>query len=160
MRLLTPLSLGCLLALAANAAQADVFINELHYDDSTPAGDVGEAIEVVATGGEDLSTYRLYLYNGSNPSAATVYANNPVPAGAAAGCGKATLATVTYPTNGLQNGANDGIALVDASGKVVQFISYEGTITASGGPGPALARQHTPRPQTKRPRAEYPAGAF
>lgn len=78
MRLLTPLSLACLLALAGTA-QADVFINELHYDDSTPAGDVGEAIEVVATGGEDLSTYRLYLYNGSSPSAATVYANNPVP---------------------------------------------------------------------------------
>jgi len=144
MRLLTPLSLGCLLALAAGSAQADVFINELHYDDSTPAGDVGEAIEVVATGGEDLSTYRLYLYNGSTPSAATVYANNAVPAGTAAGCGKASIATVTYPTNGLQNGSNDGIALVDASGKVVQFISYEGTITASGGPAAGLTSQNIP----------------
>lgn len=144
MRLLTPLSLGCLLSLAAGSAQADVFINELHYDDSTPAGDVGEAIEVVATGGEDLSTYRLYLYNGSTPSAATVYANNAVPAGTAAGCGKASIATVTYPTNGLQNGANDGIALVDASGKVVQFISYEGTITASGGPAAGLTSQNIP----------------
>ncbi len=144
MRLLTPLSLGCLLALAAGSAHADVFINELHYDDSTPAGDVGEAIEVVATGGEDLSTYRLYLYNGSTPSAATVYANNAVPAGTAAGCGKASIATVTYPTNGLQNGANDGIALVDASGKVVQFISYEGTITASGGPAAGLTSQNIP----------------
>jgi endonuclease I len=144
MRLLTPLSLGCLLALAAGPAQADVFINELHYDDSTPAGDVGEAIEVVATGGEDLSTYRLYLYNGSTPSAATVYANNAVPAGTAAGCGKASIATVTYPTNGLQNGANDGIALVDASGKVIQFISYEGTSTASGGPAAGLTSQNIP----------------
>lgn len=144
MRLLTPLSLGCLLALAAGSAQADVFINELHYDDSTPAGDVGEAIEVVATGGEDLSTYRLYLYNGSTPSAATIYANNAVPAGTAAGCGKASIATVTYPTNGLQNGANDGIALVDASGKVIQFISYEGTITASGGPAAGLTSQNIP----------------
>ena len=87
MRLLTPLSLGCLLALAAAPVHADVFINELHYDDSTPAGDTGEAIEVVATGGEDHSSYRLYLYNGSTPSAATVYANNAVPAGTAAGCG-------------------------------------------------------------------------
>lgn len=144
MRLLTPLSLGCLLALAAGTAQADVFINELHYDDSTPAGDVGEAIEVVATGGEDLGSYRLYLYNGSTPSAATVYANNPVPAGTAASCGQASVATVTYPTNGLQNGANDGIALVDATGKVVQFISYEGTITASGGPAAGLTSQNIP----------------
>jgi len=51
---------------------------------------------------------------------------------------------VTYPTNGLQNGANDGIALVDASGKVVQFISYEGTITASGGPAAGLTSQNIP----------------
>lgn len=143
MRLLTPLSLGCLLALAGTA-QADVFINELHYDDSTPAGDVGEAIEVVATAGEDLSGYRLYLYNGSNPSAAAVYANNAIPAGTAAGCGKATLATVTYPSNGIQNGSNDGIALVDANGKVVQFISYEGTITAAGGPAAGLTSQNIP----------------
>ncbi|MBD3825829.1 endonuclease [Stenotrophomonas sp.] len=148
MRLLTPLSLGCLLALAAGTARADVFINELHYDDSTPAGDVGEAIEVVATAGENLADYRLYLYNGSTPSAATVYANNPVPAGTAAGCGSATLATVTYPSNGLQNGANDGIALVDASGKVVQFISYEGTITASGGPAAGLTSQNIPVSET------------
>ncbi len=144
MRLLTPLSLGCLLALAASPAQADVFINELHYDDSTPAGDVGEAIEVVATGGEDLSGYVLYLYNGSTPSAATVYASNPVPAGTAAGCGRASIATVTYPTNGLQNGANDGIALVDASGRVVQFISYEGTVTAAAGPAAGLTSQNIP----------------
>ena len=44
MRLLSPLAAACLLALAAAPAQAEVFINELHYDDSTPAGDVGEAI--------------------------------------------------------------------------------------------------------------------
>ena len=110
MRLLSPLAAACLLALAAAPAQAEVFINELHYDDSTAAGDVGEAIEVVATAGEDLSGYRLYLYNGSNPSAATVYANNPVLAGTAAGCGSATIAVVSYPTNGIQNGPTDGIA--------------------------------------------------
>jgi hypothetical protein len=148
MRLLSPLAAACLLALAAAPAQAEVFINELHYDDSTAAGDVGEAIEVVATAGEDLSGYRLYLYNGSNPSAATVYANNPVPAGTAAGCGSATLAVVSYPTNGLQNGPNDGIALVDASGKVVQFLSYEGAITASGGPAAGMTSQNIPVAET------------
>ena len=93
MRMLSPLAAGCLLALAISPARAEVFINELHYDDSTAAGDVGEAIEVVATAGEDLSGYRLYLYNGSNPSAATVYANNAVPAGTAASCGSASAVT-------------------------------------------------------------------
>ena len=147
MRLLTPLSLACLLVLATSPARADVFINELHYDDSTPAGDVGEAIEVVATAGEDLSGYRLYLYNGSNPSAAAVYASNAVPAGTAS-CGSARLATVSYPTNGIQNGPNDGIALVDPSGKVVQFVSYEGTITAAGGPAAGLTSQNLPVSET------------
>lgn len=148
MRLLSPLAAACLLALAAAPAQAEVFINELHYDDSTAAGDVGEAIEVVATAGEDLSGYRLYLYNGANASAAVVYDNKPVPAGTAAGCGSATLAVVNYPTNGIQNGPNDGIALVDASGKVVQFLSYEGAITASGGPAAGMTSQNIPVAET------------
>lgn len=144
MRLLTPLATACLLALAAGPVRADVFINELHYDDSTPAGDVGEAIEVVATAGEDLSSYRLYLYNGSTPSAASTYAETAVPAGVAAGCGAARIAVVSYPSNGLQNGPNDGIALVDGTGRVVQFLSYEGTITAGNGPAAGLTSQNIP----------------
>ena len=144
MRVLSPLAVACLLALSATSARADVFINELHYDDSTPAGDVGEAIEVVATAGEDLSGYRLYLYNGSTPSAASVYANTPVPAGTAASCGAARIAVASYPSNGLQNGPNDGIALVDPAGQVVQFLSYEGTLTAAGGPAAGMTSQNIP----------------
>ncbi len=34
---------------------------------------------------------------------------------------------------GLQNGAPDGFALVDNLGRVVQFLSYEGTMTATSG---------------------------
>lgn len=144
MRLLSPLAAACLLALATGPAGAEVFINELHYDDSTPAGDAGEAIELVATAGEDLSAYRLYLYNGSSPSAASVYADTAVPAGTAAACGSARIAVVTYPTNGIQNGPNDGIALVDGNGQVVQFLSYEGTITAANGPAAGLTSQNIP----------------
>ena len=40
-------------------AHAEVFINELHYDDATSSGDVGERIEVVATAGESLGAYRI-----------------------------------------------------------------------------------------------------
>lgn len=39
---------------------------------------------------------------------------------------------INYPSNGIQNGSPDGIALV-CEGKVVQFISYEGTFTGVGG---------------------------
>ncbi len=131
----TLLSLAFAAATVAPAAQAEVFINELHYDDATGSGDVGERIEVVATAGESLSGYRLYLYNGSSPSAATSYDNDLVPAGALVSCGASVrIATVSYPTNGIQNGPNDGIALVNGSGQVVQFLSYEGAITANSGP--------------------------
>ena len=124
--------LTCALAMPASA---EVFINELHYDDATASGDVGERIEVVATAGETPSGYRIHLYNGATPSAATTNDNDPVPAGSVVGCGGSVrIATVSYPSNGLQNGANDAIALVDASGAVVQFISYEGAVTASNGP--------------------------
>jgi endonuclease I/methionine-rich copper-binding protein CopC len=117
-------------------ANAEVFINEFHYDDATSSGDVGEKVEVIATAGENLSTYRIYLYNGtSGTTAATFYDNDLLPAGSNVTCGSTVkIAVLSYPTNGIQNGANDGIALVNGSGTVVQFISYEGAITASNGP--------------------------
>jgi endonuclease I len=126
---------AAILALTPLAASADVFINEFHYDDATSSGDVGEKIEIVATAGESLSGYRVYLYNGAAPSAATYYDNDPVPTGNLATCGDTVrITTVSYASNGIQNGANDAIALVDGSGTVVQFLSYEGTVTASNGP--------------------------
>ncbi|KLI99925.1 endonuclease [Luteimonas sp. FCS-9] len=130
--------------LAAPAAHAEVFVNELHYDNA--GADVGEAVEIVATAGENLAGYRLWLYNGSNaPNAATTYANVAVPAGQPRSCGAAvSIATVTFPRDGLQNGANDGIALVDAAGNVVQFLSYEGTIVAANGPAAGQASRNLP----------------
>ncbi len=46
--------------------------------------------------------------------------------------------SVSYPSNGIQNGAPDGIALVDGDGVVVQFLSYEGAFTATNGPAMGL----------------------
>ena len=133
------------LLLASGAAQADVFINEFHYDDSTAAGDTGERIEIVATAGETLSSYRVYLYNGSTPSAAVTYDNDLLPAGSLVGCGgQVRIATLSYASNGIQNGPNDGIALVNPSGQVVQFISYEGGITASNGPAAGMTSTNIP----------------
>jgi hypothetical protein len=45
----------------------------------------------------------------------------------------------TYPSNGIQNGSPDGIALVAPGDVVVQLLSYEGTFTAVGGPADGLA---------------------
>ncbi|WP_126967837.1 MULTISPECIES: endonuclease [Xanthomonas] len=139
------LPLACALALAVPTVHAAVFINELHYDDAGASGDSGEGVEVVATAGESLSGYRIYLYNGSTPGAATVYANTAVPAGSLASCGsQVRVATVGYASNGVQNGPNDGVALVDPNGQLVQFLSYEGAITASGGPAAGITSQNLP----------------
>jgi endonuclease I len=141
--------LACALLLASGAAQADVFINEFHYDDATSSGDTGERIEIVATAGETLSSYRVYLYNGSTPSSAVTYDNDLVPAGSLVTCGgQVRIATLSYVTNGIQNGPNDGIALVNPSGQVVQFISYEGAITASNGPAAGMTSTNLPVSET------------
>lgn len=138
-------SLACLLGLALPAAQAAVFVNELHYDDATASGDTGEAVEVVATAGESLSGYRIYLYNGSAPAAARVYANTAVPAGSLVSCGsQVRIATVGYAGNSVQNGPNDGLALVDGNGQVVEFLSYEGAITAADGPAAGMTSRNLP----------------
>ena len=51
-------------ARAFTMSPADVFINEIHYDnDST---DANEAIEIAGPAGTDLSGWTLVLYNGAN----------------------------------------------------------------------------------------------
>jgi len=131
------------IALAPLAASAEVFINEFHYDNT--GSDTGERIEVVATAGESLGTYRIYLYNGATPSAATYYDNDLLPAGSTVTCGGSVrIATLSYAANGIQNGAPDAIALVNGSGQLVQFLSYEGSVTGSN--GPAAGRNSTNLP--------------
>ncbi|MCG6963189.1 MAG: lamin tail domain-containing protein [Acidobacteria bacterium] len=115
------------------AAQTTVFINEIHYDNTST--DVGEAIEIAGPAGTDLSGWSLVLYNGNGGA---VY-NTTVLSGTIADlCGGFGVIDVTYPVNGIQNGSPDGIALVDATNSVVQFLSYEGSFTAVGGPADGL----------------------
>lgn len=129
-----------LLSGFAASAMADtaVFINELHYDDSTAAGDVGESVEVVAPVGVDLSNWRVVLYNGNTPASATSYSDRLLSEATSGTCGSKQVKVLTYPTNGIQNGSNDAVALVDAGGSVVQFLSYEGVTTASNGPAAGM----------------------
>lgn len=111
-----------------------VFFNEIHYDNV--GGDTGEAIEIAASAGTDLTGWTVVLYNGSNgaPYGSTVNLSGVV-ADQQGGFG---TVQVTFPTDGLQNGAPDGMALVDPDGHVVQFLSYEGTMTATAGPAAGM----------------------
>ncbi len=117
------------------------WINEFHYDNT--GTDAGEFIEIAGEAGTDLSGWSLVLYNG-NPTQRTAYNTlnlSGVIADQDNGFGTASFA---YPSNGIQNGNTsgtepDGIALVNAGGAVMQFLSYEGSFTASGGPADGMA---------------------
>ena len=104
-------------------------IAEIHYDND--GGDIGEAIEIEAAAGTNLTGWRLVLYNGSTGS---TYSTRELSGVVSATCDGRGVIVFTYPANGIQNGAPDGVALVDAAGQVVEFLSYEGTFAATNGP--------------------------
>jgi uncharacterized protein len=117
------------LGMTAQAA-TPVFINEIHYDNA--GTDAGEAIEIVGPAGTDLTGWQVILYNGANgQSYSSVTLNGVLPDESGSGMG---TVVIDYPVNGIQNGAPDGMALVDAANNVVQFLSYEGAFTALNGP--------------------------
>jgi endonuclease I/methionine-rich copper-binding protein CopC len=115
---------------AARVAFADttVFINEIHYDNVST--DANEGVEIAGPAGTDLTGWQVIPYNGNGGAS---YA----PVGMLSGAIPATCGgygVVSVPIAGLQNGAPDGIALVNGSGQVIQFLSYEGTFIATNGP--------------------------
>lgn len=113
-------------ASAVPGADSSVFINEIHYDNV--GTDVDEFVEIANPTSRDLTGWSVVLYNGNPATAAETYGTT------ATLTGSAPFQVVDYPANGLQNGAPDGLALVDAGGALVQLLSYEGGLTASGGP--------------------------
>lgn len=118
-----------------------VFINEFHYDNV--GTDVGEFVEVVVGPGNliPLQDLSLFLYNGSNPAAATTY-GAPLPLSTFTSGENHhgyTFLYYEFPQDGLQNGGNDGFALVNtATSQVLQLISYEGVFTAANGPAAGM----------------------
>lgn len=118
-----------ILASVSTVGAQTVFINEIHYDNS--GSDTGEAFEIAGPAGTNLTGWSVVLYNGSGGSSyATVNLNGTI---AEQQNGYGTLHW-ELPTNGLQNGSPDGLALVDDTNTVVQFLSYEGSFLASNGP--------------------------
>jgi len=108
-----------------------VFINEIHYD--TSGADVNEGIEIAGPAGTNLTGWSLVLYNG----------NGGVTYGTTALSGTIPdqddgYGTLAFLVPGLQNGSPDGFALVNPFGQVVQFLSYEGTLTATNGPAAGM----------------------
>jgi hypothetical protein len=121
------------LGFSTMAFGQNAWINEIHYDNVST--DEDEMVEVVIedAGSYTLSDFTVTLYNGNN----------------GAPYGTHTLDTFTQGTtsdnftfyykyiSGIQNGAPDGLAL-DYQATVIQFLSYEGTFTAVGGPADGM----------------------
>ncbi|MFI9526728.1 ExeM/NucH family extracellular endonuclease [Micromonospora rosaria] len=104
-------------------------VSEIHYDNV--GTDTGEAIEIEAPVGFDLTGWQIVLYNGANGAPYhTRTLSGSVPA--------AGVVVAEYPTDGIQNGSPDGLALVSPTGTVAEFLTYEGTFTAVGGPANGL----------------------
>jgi DNA/RNA endonuclease G (NUC1) len=147
----SPRSLGAVVAFAfascnpgdrvapPAALQADVAslpavrISEFHYDNT--GTDAGERIEISGPAGTDLTGWSVVLYNGTGGAA---YNTRALAGTIPATCDPRGVVVLAYPSNGIQNGSPDGIALVDPSASVVEFLSYEGTFTGVGGPANGL----------------------
>ena len=131
---LARITLACLgLCVSALAAAQGVRFSELHYDNV--GTDTGEAIEVSGPAGLDITGWRVVLYNGANNLAYnTTTLSGTIPAT----CGVRGVVVINYPTVAIQNGSPDGMALVNAGGTVVEFLSYEGVMTAADGPAAGM----------------------
>ncbi len=117
-------TLAGLLTSSLNALTIDdVWINEIHYDnDST---DVGEFVEIAGIAGTDLGLLSLEFYNGNGGARYKNVGLSGTLADSGDGYGFSSVLI-----SGIQNGSPDGLALVFET-EVLQFISYEGSFTAT-----------------------------
>jgi uncharacterized protein len=125
-------------ALWGSVRADHIWINEFHYDNA--GADANEFIEVAVRSGEPFSAadFSVALYNGANGAQYDIDSLSTFATGATVpilnSLETVTFYSFTYPANGIQNGAPDGIALVNtATNSVVEFLSYEGTFTAAVG---------------------------
>lgn len=112
------------------------WINEFHYDNA--GADTGEFIEVAGPAGLDLTGYSLVLYNGNGGGVSATLALGGVIPDQQAGAGVLSFAAAGLQNGGASTPEADGIALVAPGGQVLEFISYEGVMTATNGPAAGM----------------------
>lgn len=105
---------------------ANVFINEIHYDNT--GGDLGEYVEIAGDGNVDLTGWSLRLYNGNNGKEYNSFSFDSWSYIDT----KTQFGVHIIKTKGIQNGSPDGIVLFDGV-DIIQFLSYEGSFTATTG---------------------------
>lgn len=118
--------LGACIVLATPAYAANVFINEFHYDNA--GGDVNEGVEIAGESGLSLDGWQIQLYNGGDGSVYRTQLLSGTFLDQSEGYG-----TLAFNIVGIQNGPADAFALVNEVGELAEFISYEGSVTATNG---------------------------
>ena len=98
-------------------------------------------MEIAGSAGVDLTGYSIVHYNGSNGT--IINSSNIIGSIPDQQAGLGTL-TISVP---LQNDA-EGIALVNPVGTVIQFLSYEGVVTATQGAAMGMTSTLLPVDQT------------
>lgn len=106
----------------ASAVHAGALLNEIHYDNL--GTDTGEFVEVYLDGGTMPADVSVVLYNGNG---GVIDASQTVDNFVAHGGGY-----YTWDQANIQNGPPDGMAIA-IGGSLVEFLSYEGTFTATEG---------------------------
>jgi endonuclease I len=103
------------------------WINELHYENVGP--DADEGVEIAGEAGTNLNGWTLLFYNGRD---GRIYREQPLSGRIDdEGMGYGAL---WFSINNIQNGGADAVVLLNQSGEVTEFISYEGTLVATDGP--------------------------
>jgi len=109
----------------------NAWINEIHYDNAST--DTSEGVEVVIenAGSYTLSDFSVQFYNGNGGVIYDANTLNSFIEGTTS-----NNFTIFYKmVPGLQNGSPDGLALCYGAHVITgQFLSYEGTFTATEGP--------------------------
>lgn len=102
------------------------YFSEVGYQDNPQ-----NFFEVAVPAGTDVSGYSIAIYNGSGVLKGTM----AFPAPDATLLGHDVYSFDEFTPGGVQYGASEAIALIDDTGTVVQFVSFEGkTVTPSTGP--------------------------
>lgn len=118
-------------SIYCSGGPSDIWINEFHYANN--GTDVNQFIEIAGPAGLDISGYYLVRYRADTgqPYGAILTFSGTIDDE------ENGFGAISVDASNLRNDTS-GFALVGPDGKVIQFLSYEGTITATGGPANGL----------------------
>ena len=137
MKITITCALGAILGLSslAIAGPNDVWLNELHYDNS--GADVAEFLEISVGSAITPTDVVVHLYNGNNGTTYNTLTVGPLGADLIEGQTQGGMTLYWGWVSGIQNGSPDGVA-ISVSGTVLHFVSYEGAFTATNGPAAGM----------------------